>query len=124
MQGYIKGEILRLDIAQFTTNYIAQDSLLNKKIGLHKMFVNAEWQESRYVRVNTEGSTIENLAMRKTFWQPAEKIVKAIKPLYEVFRIMTMRDTPNGLLISRDGEGKASNQRCKSKTCSGVHQYH
>ena len=43
MRIYTKGEILRSGVTWFTTNYIALDSLLDKKATLCQMFVNAEW---------------------------------------------------------------------------------
>ena len=84
MQTYTWGEILRPDIIRFATNYIALDSLLQKKVALCQMFVSAEWQESRYARTDTDESHVENLVMSQSFRQRAEKVVKAIKPLYEV----------------------------------------
>ena len=79
-------EILRPGVTRFATNYIALDSLLGKKAELRQMFVSQDWQESRYARANTEGSNVENLVTRQTFWQRAERVVEAIKPLYEVLR--------------------------------------
>ena len=57
---------------------------MDKKAILYQMFVNVEWQKSRYVRTNTEESHVKKLVMSQSFWQWANKIVKAIKPLYEM----------------------------------------
>ena len=86
MRSYTGREILRPDLTWFAMNYIALDSLFGKKVELRQMFVSPEWQQSRYARTNTEGSTVDNLVTRQTFWQRAEKVVQAIKPLYEVLR--------------------------------------
>uniref|UniRef100_A0A8N4EZK5 Uncharacterized protein LOC114913722 n=1 Tax=Elaeis guineensis var. tenera TaxID=51953 RepID=A0A8N4EZK5_ELAGV len=88
------GEILRPGITWFATNCIALDSLLQKKIALRQMFVSAEWQESRNARADTDRSHVENLVMSQSFWQRAEKIVKAIKPLYEVLRTVDSERYP------------------------------
>ncbi|EHA8587192.1 hypothetical protein COCNU_scaffold001541G000020 [Cocos nucifera] len=48
MRIYAGGEILRPNITQFATNYIALDRLLKKKATLRQMFVSAEWQKSKY----------------------------------------------------------------------------
>ncbi|XP_073112023.1 uncharacterized protein [Elaeis guineensis] len=88
------GEILRLGITRFATNYITLDSLLQKKTALRQMFVSAEWQESRYARADTDGSHVENLVTSQSFWQRAEKIVKASKPLYEVLHTVDSERYP------------------------------
>ncbi|XP_073099464.1 uncharacterized protein [Elaeis guineensis] len=86
MQTYTGRKIFRSGITWFATNYIALDSLLQKKTALRQMFVSAEWQESRYARAGTDGSHVENLMTSQSFGQQAEKVVKAIKPLYEMLR--------------------------------------
>ena len=82
------------DVIQFAINYIVLDSLLEKKATLRQMFVNAEWQESRYARAGTEESRMENLVTSQSFWQWADKIVKVIKPLYEVLRAVDSERYP------------------------------
>ena len=67
MRTYTGGEILRSGITRFATNYIALDSLLQKKTALRQMFVSAEWQESRYARAGTDGSHVENLVTSQSF---------------------------------------------------------
>lgn len=54
------------------------------------MFVSAEWQESKHARVSIEGSHVEGLVMSQKFWQEANRIVKAFKPLplYGVLRVV------------------------------------
>jgi hypothetical protein len=94
MRKYTGGEILRPAVTRFATNYIALDSLLQKKAALRQMFVSAEWQESRYARAGTEESHVENLVTSQSFWQRAEKIVKVIKPLYEVLRAVDSERYP------------------------------
>ena len=44
MRQFAGGDILRSDVIRFATNYIALDSLIDKKIHLRQMFVNPEWQ--------------------------------------------------------------------------------
>ena len=61
------GKILRPGITRFATNYIALDSLLQKKAALRQMFVSAEWQESGCVRTDTDGSHVENLVTSQSF---------------------------------------------------------
>ncbi|XP_073098732.1 uncharacterized protein [Elaeis guineensis] len=58
------------------------------------MFVSAEWQESRYARAGTDESHVENLVTSQSFWQQTEKVVKAIKPLYEVLHVMNSERYP------------------------------
>ena len=77
---------MRLDVTRFATNYKVLDSMINKKVYLRLMLVNPEWQQSRYARISTEGSDVESLVTRQSFWQWSEKIVTVIKPLYEVLR--------------------------------------
>ena len=67
MRTYTGGKILRPGITRFATNYIALNSLLQKKTALRQMFVSVEWQESRYVRAGTDESHVENLMMNKSF---------------------------------------------------------
>ncbi|XP_038977540.1 uncharacterized protein LOC120108061 [Phoenix dactylifera] len=86
MRKYTQGEILRSGVTQFATNFIALDSILEKREALRQMFASLEWYDSRYSYADTEGSKIEDLVMRQPFWQRATAIVKAIKPLYEVLR--------------------------------------
>ncbi|XP_073099937.1 uncharacterized protein [Elaeis guineensis] len=58
------------------------------------MFVSADWQESRYARVGIDESHVENLVTSQLFWQRAEKVVKAIKPLYEVLHTVDSERYP------------------------------
>ncbi|XP_038975014.1 uncharacterized protein LOC113461998, partial [Phoenix dactylifera] len=94
MEKYAGGEILRPGVTRFATNYIALDSLIEKKKALHQMFVSPEWQESRYAQASTEGSRMEDLVSRQSFWQWANAMVKAIKPLYEVLRAVDSERYP------------------------------
>ena len=67
MQQFAGGDILGLDVTRFAINYIALDSLIEKKVYLHKMFISPKWQQSRYIRTGTEGSNVESLVMRQSF---------------------------------------------------------
>ncbi|XP_038973326.1 uncharacterized protein LOC120105162 [Phoenix dactylifera] len=86
MRKYAGGEILRPGVTRFATNFIALDSILEKRGALRQMFASSEWYDSRYSYAGTERSKIEDLVTRQPFWQQATTIVKAIKPLYEVLR--------------------------------------
>lgn len=44
------------------------------------MFVNAEWQKSRYARANIGENHVEGMVTRQHFWTQVERVVKAIKP--------------------------------------------
>lgn len=82
MRKFITGALLRLGITYSATNYIAVDSLLERKAGLYQMLVNAKWRESRYVRATTKGSHVEGLVASQEFYMWAKRVVRAIKPLY------------------------------------------
>ena len=72
------------------------------------MFVTPEWQESRYAQVGTEGSRMEDLVSRQSFWQRANAIVKAIKPLYQVLRAVDSERYPQmGFLYHMMEKAKA-----------------
>ncbi|XP_038972160.1 uncharacterized protein LOC120104679 [Phoenix dactylifera] len=108
MRRYAGGEILRPGVTRFATNYIALDSLIEKKGALRQMFVSPEWQESRYAQAGTEGSRMEDLVSRQSFWQRANAIVKAIKPLYEVLRAVDSERYPQmGFLYHMMEKAKA-----------------
>ena len=94
IQQFAVGDILKPDVTRFATNYIALDSLIEKKLYLRQMFVSPEWQQNKYARIGTEGSNVESLVMRQSFWQRAEKIVVAIKPPYEVLQAMDGEQYP------------------------------
>ena len=64
MRRYIRRDILRPSVTQFAMNYIALDSLIEKKAQLRQLFVSPKWQESRYARAGTEESNVENLVTR------------------------------------------------------------
>ena len=59
------------------------------------MFVSPEWQQSRYVQTGIEGSNMESLVTRQSFWQRIEKIMTAIKPLYEVLQAVDGEQYPH-----------------------------
>ena len=40
---FAENDILRPDVIWFATNYIALDSLINKKVYLRQIFVSPEW---------------------------------------------------------------------------------
>ena len=44
--------------------YSKIDSFIDKKVRLCQMFVNPEWQRTRYARIDIEVSKVENLVMR------------------------------------------------------------
>ena len=44
MRQFARDNILRSGVTQFVTNYIALDSLIDKKVYLRQMFVSPEWQ--------------------------------------------------------------------------------
>ena len=64
MRSYAERETLRLGVTPFATNYVALNSLLERKAALRQMFVSAEWKRSRYSRAGTEGSKVEDLVTR------------------------------------------------------------
>lgn len=60
---------LRPIVIRLATNYIALNSLLKRKAGLHQIFASAEWQKSRLASINIEGSHVKNMVRRQTFRQ-------------------------------------------------------
>ena len=102
-------------------NYIVFDSLIDKKVYLHQMFVSPKWQENRYAKAGIKGSNMENLVTRQTFSQWAKNIVKAIKPLYEAIRTMDSERYPQiGFLYHKMERAK---DQIRSADLKHAHEY-
>nr|XP_048335203.1 uncharacterized protein LOC125423811 [Ziziphus jujuba var. spinosa] len=93
MRETCKGDIIRLGLTRFATNYLALDSLVKKKAGLKQLFTSTDWTNHNY-SASKEGQTMENIVLNHTFWDQAHKVCQLFEPLYKFLRIVDIKVYP------------------------------
>lgn len=83
---FTKGEeLLRPAATKFTTNFYTLQSLLDKKIGLKRLFQSNKWLSSRLAK-SDEGTEIEKIILNVTFWRKLQYAKKSLEPIAQVLQ--------------------------------------
>ncbi len=78
------GDLIRPGVTRFATNYIALQSIIDKRSGLKYMFNSQVWY--KYHESDTPiGRKINSIINSQTFWEDAQKIVSIMKPFQKFF---------------------------------------
>ena len=87
------GDIVCPGATRFTTNYIALESLLKKRVDLKKIFISDEWVSHKLSR-STIGHEVEVLMFDHTYWEKVSKLVSIYEALYTILRIVDFEVIP------------------------------
>ena len=84
---------MRPGATRFATNYIALDSLLQKRVDLKQFFISNEWESHKLSRIEV-GHEVERLMFDYEYWEKVEKLVSIYEALYIVLRIVDSEVVP------------------------------
>ena len=84
---------MRSGATRFVTNYIALESLLNKRSNLKKIFISDEWASHKLSR-STIGHEVEILMFDHTYEEKVSKLVSIYEVLYTVLHIVDSEVVP------------------------------
>ena len=93
MRQVYGGDIVRPGATRFTTNYIALDSLLKKRVDLKKVFISNECASHKLSRIKV-GHEVERLKFNHEYWEKVEKLVSIYEALYIVLCIVESEVIP------------------------------
>ena len=93
MRQVCGGHIVRPGATRFTTNYIALDSLLKKRVDLKKVFISNEWSSHKLSRTEV-GHEVERLMFDHQYWEKVEKLMSIYEALYTVLSIVDSEVVP------------------------------
>jgi hypothetical protein len=87
------GDLIRPGVTRFATNYIALQSMLDKKSGLKHMFNSEVWY--RHQDSDTEwGRRVTAIINSNHFWENAKTVVKVMEPIVKVLRLVDGEKRP------------------------------
>ena len=97
MRKVCGGDIVHLGATRFTTNYIALDCLLKKRVDLKKIFISGEWASHKLSRT-TIGHEVEKLIFDYAYWDKVTKLMSIYEALYTVLCIFLFKSHPNNVI--------------------------
>ncbi|XP_077249140.1 uncharacterized protein LOC143888581 [Tasmannia lanceolata] len=81
------GGLVRPRLTRFATNYVALQSMLDKKVGLKQLFSSSEWNDYRESK-SAARQKAEGLVGSPTFWQNCKTIIDILEPRVRVLRMV------------------------------------
>ncbi|XP_077249199.1 uncharacterized protein LOC143888647 [Tasmannia lanceolata] len=87
MRNMCGGDLVRPGLTRFATNYIALQSMLDKKVGLKQLFSSNEWNEYKESR-SVAGKRAEEIVGKPSFWDQCRTVVGILEPIVKVLRML------------------------------------
>ncbi|XP_077219376.1 uncharacterized protein LOC143853475 [Tasmannia lanceolata] len=87
MRSLCGGDLVCPGLTRFATNYVALQSMLDKKVGLKQLFSFKEWNECKESR-SVAGKKAEEIVGRPSFWDHCRTIVGKLEPIVKVLRMV------------------------------------
>lgn len=88
MRKHCGGDLVRPALTHFATNFLALQSMHNKKVGLKAMIVDSEWVEISTRKKDVKMYRVEDLINDRGFWDNVKCIVDCLEPLVETLRLV------------------------------------
>ncbi|XP_077216017.1 uncharacterized protein LOC143850677 [Tasmannia lanceolata] len=116
------GDLVCLGLTRFATNYVALQSMLNKKVGLKQLFSSSEWNDYRESK-SAVGQKAEGLVSSPTFWQNCKIIVDILEPIVRVLRMVDGDKKPTmGFMYHAIELMKGAVQTTATRSFQGYHK--
>ncbi|XP_077247296.1 uncharacterized protein LOC143887072 [Tasmannia lanceolata] len=87
MRNMCGGDLVRPGLTRFATNYIALQSMLDKKVGLKQLFSSKELNEYKESR-SVVGKRAEEIVGKPSFWDQYRTVVGILEPIVKVLRMV------------------------------------
>ncbi|XP_077247221.1 uncharacterized protein LOC143886936 [Tasmannia lanceolata] len=87
MRNTCGGDLVRPRLTRFATNYIALQSMLDKKVGLKQLFSSKEWNEYKESR-RVAGKRVEEIVGKPSFWDQCRTVVGILEAIVKVLRMV------------------------------------
>ncbi|XP_077242611.1 uncharacterized protein LOC143883140 [Tasmannia lanceolata] len=116
------GDLVRPGLTRFATNYMALQSMLDKKVGLKQLFSSREWNDYRESK-SAAGQKAEGLVGSPTFCQNCKTIVDILEPIVRVLRMVDGDKRPTmGSMYHAIELMKGAVQTTATRSLQGYHK--